>query len=310
MLLQIAIAFLISVAVISLGACVLLVTRTRREAHLARVRVLQGPEHEAAEVATAASEPAPGAGTPLAASMRRLGELLSKREVSGQLRRSLASAGIYSPEAPSVYLGYKALFFALAFLGLSAALGPAELPLGQKVLLIALGAAAFFFLPNVLLAQRRNRRQTEVQRHLPDAVDMLEICVSAGMGLDAAWNNVAEESRRVSPVLADEMELTNLEINLGLGRATAMRHMAERTGVPDISSLVALLIQADRFGASVVQALKVYAETMRELRRQRAEEEAERTAVKLLFPMVLFIFPPLLIILVGPALIGLFQTLG
>jgi len=139
---------------------------------------------------------------------------------------------------------------------------------------------------------------------------MLEICVSAGMGLDAAWNNVAEESRKVSPVLADEMELTNLEINLGLGRAIAMRHMAERTNVPDISSLVALLIQAERFGASVVEALKGYAETMRELRRQGAGEEAGKMAVKLIFPMVLFVFPPLLMVMVGPALIGLFQTLG
>ena len=303
MLLQLSVSFLVAVATISLGACLLLAVRLRREARVARVRVLQDNGFEGVEAGGEAT-------TRLDSGVQRLGELISKQQVSGQLRKSLASAGIYAATAPATYLGYKVVFFLLAFAGLAALLGPLDMPLTQRVLLIALGSSAFFFLPNLALAHRRSKRRVEVQRHLPDAVDMLEICVSAGMGLDAAWNNVAEESRKVSPVLADEMELTNLEINLGIGRAAAMRHMAERTNVPDISSLVALLIQADRFGASVVQALKVYAETMRELRRQRAEEEAEKTAVKLLFPMVLFVFPPLLIIMIGPALIGLFETLG
>lgn len=305
MLVQLTFSFLVAVATISLGAGALLAARIKREARVARVRVLQPPGFEGVDEVARGDSP-----SRVESGVRRLGEALSRQEVSGQLRKSLASAGIYAPTAPATYLGYKFVFFLLSFAGLATLLGPLDLPLTQRVLMLALGSAAFFFLPNLVLAHKRGQRRAEVQRHLPDAVDMLEICVSAGMGLDAAWNNVAEESRKVSPVLADEMELTNLEINLGLGRAAAMRHMAERTNVPDISSLVALLIQADRFGASVVQALKIYAETMRELRRQRAEEEAEKTAVKLLFPMVLFVFPPLLIIMVGPALIGLFQTLG
>jgi tight adherence protein C len=304
-LVQLTVSFLVAVATISLGAGALLTARLKREARLARVRVLQPPGFDGVDEVAQGGSP-----SQLQTRVRRLGESLSRQQVSGQLRKSLASAGIYSPTAPALYLGYKVVFFLLSFAGLAALVGPLDLPLTQRVLLISLGSAGFFFVPNLVLAHRRSRRRTEVQRHLPDAVDMLEICVSAGMGLDAAWNNVAEESRKVSPVLADEMELTNLEINLGLGRATAMRHMAERTNVPDISSLVALLIQADRFGASVVEALKVYAETMRELRRQRAEEEAEKTAVKLIFPMVLFVFPPLLMVMVGPALIGLFQTMG
>lgn len=302
---QLAISFLAALAAISLGAACLLLGRGRREVRFARARALN-------ESGGAVAEDGPTTEIPLdlQQGFRRLGEALVQREISDQLRKSLASAGIYAQGAAATYLGYKFVLFALGFVGLATLLAPVELGLTQRVVLIALGSAALFFVPNMVLAQKRDKRRKEVQLHLPDAVDMLEICVSAGMGLDAAWNNVAEESRKVSTVLADEMELTNLEINLGVGRPAAMRHMAERTGVADISSLVALLIQADRFGASVVQALKVYADSMRELRRQRAEEEAEKTAVRLLFPMVLFVFPPLLIIMIGPALLGLFQTLG
>jgi len=301
---QLFVSFLAAVSAVSVGAALMLLGRLRRESRVARARVLQEDRGFVPD-----QHSAPARRAEMQESLRRLGEALSRKGVSNELRKSLASAGFYSPSGPSVYLGYKAFLFVLGFTGLTALLTPLQMDLVQRVLLIAAGSALMFFVPNLVLAGIRSRRRAEVQRHLPDAVDMLEICVSAGMGLDAAWNSVAGEARKVSPVLADEMELTNLEINLGLGRAAAMRHMAERTNVADISSLVALLIQADRFGASVVQALKVYAETMRELRRQRAEEEAEKTAVKLLFPMVLFVFPPLLMVMVGPALLGLFQTL-
>jgi tight adherence protein C len=156
---------------------------------------------------------------------------------------------------------------------------------------------------------QRDRRKAEIERHLPDAIDLLEICVTAGMGLDTAWNSVAADIRRVSPTLADEMELANLEISLGATRAAAMRHMADRTGVEEISSLVALLVQSDRFGASIVDALRVFARSMREIRTQRAEESAEKMAVKLLFPMVLFIFPALLIVMVGPAAVDIYRVM-
>jgi tight adherence protein C len=301
---QLSISFLAAISTVCIGAALMLLIRVRRESRVARTRVLQEDRGFAPSDQVDRSRP-----SELQESMRRLGEALSRQGVSNELRKSLASAGIYSPSGPAVYLGYKALMFALGFAVLTAVLLPLHMDLVQRVLLISSGSALMFFLPNLILAGVRTRRRAEVQRHLPDAVDMLEICVSSGMGLDAAWNNVAEEVRKVSAVLADEMELTNLEINLGLGRAAAMRHMAERTNVADISSLVALLIQAERFGASVVQALKVYADTLRELRRQRAEEAAEKAAVKLLFPMVLFVFPPLLMVMVGPALLGLFQTL-
>jgi tight adherence protein C len=181
--------------------------------------------------------------------------------------------------------------------------------LQSGLFLTAFGGLVFFLIPNLYVAMRRDARRKEVQRRLPDAVDLLEICVSSGMGLDMAWKAVAEEVRRVSTIFADEMELTRLEINLGVPRATAMRHLADRTGSQDISSLVALIIQAERFGASIVDALRTFASTMREVQSKRAEESAEKMSVKLLFPMVLFIFPTLLIVMVGPAVMNIIQVM-
>ena len=146
--------------------------------------------------------------------------------------------------------------------------------------------------------------------HLPHAIDLLEICVSSGMGLEMAWNAVGDEVRRVSTILADEMALANLEMHLGADRASAMRHMAERTGAEEISSLVATLVQSERFGTKVADALRVFAESMRIERSQRAEEAAEKMAVKLLFPLILFIFPSMLIVCAGSAVIQIVQVLG
>jgi len=159
---------------------------------------------------------------------------------------------------------------------------------------------------------RRRHRMTEVQQHLPDAVDLLEICVSAGMGLDMAWNSVTEEIRRVSPVLGDEMALTNLEVHLGAPRAEAMRHMAERTGSDDLTSLVSTLVQSERFGTAVSEALRSFAESMRESRMSRAAEAAEKLGIKMLFPMIGFILPSILIVMGGGAIIKIkqmFETL-
>jgi tight adherence protein C len=148
---------------------------------------------------------------------------------------------------------------------------------------------------------RRHKRTGDVRRNLPDAIDLLEICVSSGMGLDMAWNAVCDEFRGVSAILADEMALSNLEMHLGAPRADAMRNMAKRTGVEDISSLVATLVQSERFGTSVSQALRTYADAMRQERSCRAEEAAEKLAIKLLFPMVMFIFPCMFLVILGPA---------
>ena len=146
--------------------------------------------------------------------------------------------------------------------------------------------------------------------HLPDAIDLLEVCVSAGIGLDLAWNLVSDEIHRVCPMLADEMALTNLEIHLGSPQTVAMRNLAKRTGVQEISRLVAVLVQSERFGTSVADTLRTFAAAMREGRSARAEEAAERMAVAMLLPMILFIFPAVFVVVAGPAGIILAKMLS
>ena len=149
-----------------------------------------------------------------------------------------------------------------------------------------------------------------MQKALPDALDLLVVCVEAGLGLNQATVRVAEEIERVSPVLSEQIGLVNLEIRAGTPRDEAFRNLGHRTGVQDIKSLMAMLIQTDRFGTSIAQALRTHAETMRQKRRQRAEEAAAKTTIKLVFPLVLFIFPALFVIILGPALIQIFEALG
>jgi len=298
--LQVPIAILTGVTVTALGGAAMLVHRGREEARKARARALAERD---------AMQP-PGTRPRLVQTVHRVGQMVSSGRTSTTLQEELAGAGYHGTSAASVYLGAKVLLFLVGLAGFGFVAFSFELPLALRVFLVLVGCASLFFVPNLWVAVRRDRRRTEIRRYLPDAVDLLEICVSAGMGLDMAWNAVSDELRRVSTTLADEMELTTLEINLGVQRAVAMRHMAERTGVEDISSLVALLVQSERFGASIVEALRTFARSMRELRSQRAEESAEKMSVKLLFPMVVFIFPALLIVMVGPAVLELVRALS
>ena len=289
-------------SVVLIGGAILLRRSEKNAAELARRRAMQ--DHD---VGTE------DAGRPrLLFTVQRAGEMVTKGPGSQDLQQKLAAAGYHGASAVAVFLGAKVLLFGAGVVCLAAPLFSFRTSVGLPAVLMltVLGGAVGFFLPDLALGIARDRRRQEIRRHLPDAVDLLEICVSAGLGLDQAWNSVAEEIRRVSPTLADEMELTNLEISMGASRAVAMRHMAERTGAEDISSLVALLVQSERFGASIVDALRTFATTMRETWSQRAEESAERMAVKMLFPMVLFIFPALLIVMVGPAVLGFIQAMG
>lgn len=300
---QLVVSLLSFLAVICFGAALLL---GREQRQLVRDRLRLAPS----------LKPSSGAGhqgaqAGLASTLNRLGEVATLKRPPGRaLGLKLAQAGYYHPSAAMVYLGLK---LALAMLGLIAMsiLAMAMQPsFTNGLLLIAGGAAALSFLPNLYIAERRHQRCLEVRHHLPDAVDLLEISVSSGMGLDMAWNLVTHEIRHVSPRLADEMALTNLEIHLGEPRAQAMRHMVERTGADELNSLVAVLVQSERFGTSISEVLRVFANTLRELRSQRAEESAEKLAVKLIFPMVLLIFPAVLIVSVGPAFILLSQALS
>ncbi len=288
--------FLAFLSVTALGGAVLAARSARRSAIAQRLRE---------------AGPWPGKENPeehgqrLLGAVGRIGEKLSAKGPSQGLKADLSRAGYYGAAAATVYLGSKVLLLLAGGSILALLVMPTELATTTKTVLIMGGASLLFFLPNLVVAAKRRRRCTEIRQHLPDAFDLLEICVSAGMGLDMAWNCVADEVRRVSPVLADEMALTNLEMHLGAARAAAMRHLAERTGAEEVGSLVAVLVQSERFGTSIGETLRTFAESMRQLRSQKAEEAAEKMAVKLLLPMVLFIFPALFVVLVGPAALRL-----
>ena len=178
------------------------------------------------------------------------------------------------------------------------------------LIMAAYCAVMGYVLPGMAVSRKIKKRQKEMQKALPDALDMLVVSVEAGLGLNAALVRVSEEMDRMSPVLSEQLGLVNLEIRAGTSREEALRNLGERTGLQDIISLVGMLIQTERFGTSVAQALRVHADTMRTKRRQRAEEAAAKTTIKLVFPLVFCIFPAMFVVILGPALIQIYQALA
>lgn len=293
-------------SVIFFGGAIVVIIAARRRALEAR---LFGANSGSAAAAAVGEYGAVGglSGKKLADTLEHVGRAVASsssaennRSVS-DLREKLTHAGFYDPNAATIFMGAQLLLLlvALPFAGLLAL--ALRVPLMVGVAIVVVVTAMMALAPNMFVSFRRSRRCQEVREQLPDAIDLLEICVSSGMGLEMAWNAVADDFRTVSPILADEMSLATLEMHLGADRAHAMRNMARRTGVEDISSLVATLVQSERFGTSVSQALRTYADAIRTERSQRAEEAAEKLAVKLLFPMVLFIFPVVFVVILGPA---------
>lgn len=303
------IAILAGLSAISLGGAGIAIQRSRREKQIARQRSLDVAPTPAAGAPQPAAAPGEGRRR-LLSTLGRLGRGVGGGGTSRSLAQQLATAGFHSPSAPTLYLGAKAGLFLLGLIGGAVVLLPTSYPLLGRLFGCVFAGSFLSFVPNLVVTKARTKRRKSVDRHLPDAVDLLEICVASGMGLDAAWAAVNDEIRSVSDVFADEMELTTLEISLGIPRAEAMRHMATRTGVEDLSSLVALLVQAERLGASIGDALTTFARGLREIRSQRAEESAEKMSVKLMFPMVMFIFPALLLIMLGPAVIQLVRAMN
>lgn len=237
-----------------------------------------------------------------------IGRLFGGGDASTTLRGQMVRAGFTGALAVPVYMGAKLLLFLGGGIVSGILIGFLDIPIIHKVLIIATAASVPFFIPNMVVSFWITRRTDEVRVHLPDVIDLLEICVGGGMGLDMAWIAVSNEIRAVSPMLADEMALTNLEMHLGEERGEAIRHMAERTGATDLNALVAVLVQSERFGTSVSDALKVFATSMREERSQRAEEAAEKMGTKMIFPMVLCILPCVFIVAVGPAVIKIIEA--
>ncbi|MFN7927178.1 MAG: type II secretion system F family protein [Blastocatellia bacterium] len=227
-----------------------------------------------------------------------------------RLRRRLMKAGYPSENAVSVYTAIRIFAAVLLPLAVFFFLYAINFPRNpQFFALVLLGAIFGLFIPSFTLSRLMTKRQQKIARALPDAIDLLVVCVEAGLGLNAALQRVGRELELVEPTLSAEMAITNREIRAGKARDEALRNLGDRTGVDDIKSLVAMLIQSDRFGTSIASSLRVFADSMRTKRRQRAEELVSKASIKLIFPLLLFIFPALLIVLLGPAMIMLFQAL-
>ncbi len=229
------------------------------------------------------------------------------QEDLGRLRSRLSHAGLRSERALFVFLnvkGFLCLLFAGAVIWFNAT---RPQPLHYAALFTTVGMALGFYLPNLWLHGRIQDRQKQINRALPDALDLLVTCVEAGLGLDAAMNRVAEEIALGAPLLSQELLQASLEIRAGSTRGEAFRRMAARTGVEDIHGLSAIIVQTEVFGTSIAKALRVTAEGMRVRRMHRAEERAATVAVRMTIPLVVCIFPSLLSILIGPAMLKLYR---
>ncbi|MBX7104055.1 MAG: type II secretion system F family protein [Gemmataceae bacterium] len=225
------------------------------------------------------------------------------------LRIKLANAGFRSESAASVYQGIRMATF-LAFIvcgGLYFTIKYGMTFKAAQYVLFCGGVG--FYVPSLGLAFLRSQRQQQIFLCLPDALDLMVVCVESGLGLDAAMRRVTDEMKGHAKVLAEEFGLANLQLQMGRPRREVLHDLGVRTGVDDMRSLAAILIQADRFGASIAQALRVQSDSMRTRRKQIAEEKAAKTAVQLIFPLVLFIFPGIFVVLVGPAAIQIAKNL-
>ncbi len=225
------------------------------------------------------------------------------------LRVKLANAGFRSESAPAVFQGLR-LASMLSFLAIGVLVGfiTEGVTVNALIYVVLIGGLGFY-LPGIGLWFLRTSRQKEIFLTLPDALDLMVVCVESGLGLDAAMRKVTDEMKGHAKVISEEFTLANLQLQMGRPRREVLHDLGVRTGVDDVRALAAILIQADRFGASIAQALRVQSDSMRTRRRQIAEEKAAKTAVQLIFPLVLFIFPGIFVVLVGPAAINISRNL-
>jgi tight adherence protein C len=239
-------------------------------------------------------------------SLANLGKIVpgdNKQAPRSQLM--MTRAGYRNPEAVLAVRGLK-LLMPIAMVGLVFFTGLYRV---NPFFMVMLAAVVGYLMPEVWLLWRINHRQKKLRRALADGLDLLVICVEAGLGLDQAFMKVAEELRIAHPELSEELHLVNMEMRIGKTRLEALRELGRRTGLEDIKSLVAMLIQTDRFGTSVSQSLRVYSDELRVKRRQRAEEMSAKTSVKMVPPLVFFIFPALIVVLLAPAVLTLMRQM-
>ncbi len=235
--------------------------------------------------------------------LKRVGTAAPKSaKETGKIQQRLVTAGYRGKEAVIVFFGIRAAC-ALAAFALVMLLPNPNLAFGMAA--CGLG----YLLPSMVLGRLAKKRQHRIRLGLPDALDLLVVSVEAGLGLDQAIQRVGVELDFAHPDLSEELSLINLELRAGKGRVDALRNLADRTGVDDVESLVAMLVQTDKFGTSVAQSLRVHSDTLRTKRRQRAEEAAAKTGVKMVFPLVFCIFPAIWVVTIGPAIIKFIQVI-
>ena len=227
------------------------------------------------------------------------------------IRLRFAHAGIRNAAAAPAFFGVKTLLtLGLPLLGF-VLLTLSGSPLTGNTLLFAMLALAAlgYYGPNLVLSQRVAARQRDIFESFPDALDLMTVCVEAGLGTKAAMMRVAEDLQFKSPALADELRIVNLELRAGADRERALRNLAIRTGVEEVDGFVSMISQAERFGTSIAASLRIHSDMLRTRRRQRAEEAAAKIALKLLFPLIFCIFPSLMVVLMGPAMIQIYRVL-
>jgi tight adherence protein C len=245
--------------------------------------------------------------------LERLGQVSQPKDqaVTTRLRASLATAGYRSPRATVTFLGtriFLAVLLGMTFLVFGSEITDGKEPIYFPIMLIGVMVIGFYG-PQLWLSNTINKRKERLVNGFPDALDLMVVCVEAGLGLDQAISRVGHEVKQGHPDLGDEFILLNLELRAGLSREQGLRNLVNRTDLEDIRSLVALLIQTDRFGTSIGQALRVHSDSMRLKRRLKAEERGGQLPVKLMIPLILFIFPALMVVIIGPGAISLIRNL-
>ncbi len=239
-----------------------------------------------------------------------LGETVSGDEKSmGQLREKLVNAGFRRESAPVVFKGLQKILTGPGLL-IGGVFGMLADGLSQGLVLkAAAGIVIGFIIPKLILEQLVKRRKEKIFLGMPDALDLMVVCVEAGLGMDQALRKVSDEMLKSHLEIGEEFSIANQQLQFGKSRSEVLQALGFRSGVDDLKQLTAILIQADRFGSSIAAALRVQSDSMRIKRRQIAEEKAAKTAVKMIFPLVLFIFPGIFVVLVGPAGISMYRNL-
>ena len=231
-----------------------------------------------------------------------------EKKDDSKLRQNLVQAGFSHPKGPAIYFGIRfllALLLPVIFLLANVMSGAFT---RQNLMVCLMAAGSGFYIVPYLLRFITSRRQDRIDRALPDVLDLLIVSMEAGLSLQATINRVSDEVKSISMELYKELQLTNAELRTGISREIALRNLGERTGVQNVKALVGLMIQSDRMGASIVQSLRTHASFLRVQRTQRAEETAAKLPVKILFPLLLFIFPAIFVVVLGPAIIKMAKS--